>query len=293
MFRCQHTRVHAWPGWMLCVSAPIRRARRPRRAIRRAAPPPACRWDVHGSTYWRMSGSGYGGIRVSLLPPAGSQNGWADHVPSVFSLEIQKPFLLARQKKRLLEKRPLSVREKVTLRSNVTKDGCWEDVPCGAARRCGVCRWHTSTADRVEDETDAPYGEIRNPGKWRAGVVAPYDAATEGTPAERSPARAWPSSPPYQRTKKETGSHCFLSLSNQPLTIHGDVVRPVGLKLINIGVDALVQLIHIALVDGHIRHIPAGQVLGQNVKNTLFSYSAMASWMPPSAKAREGTISPL
>ncbi|CUP74982.1 Uncharacterised protein [Flavonifractor plautii] len=27
-------------------------------------------------------------------------------------------------------------------------------------------------------------------------------------------------------------------------------------------------------------------------KNTLFSYSMIASWMPPSAKAREGTTSP-
>ncbi len=68
------------------------------------------------------------------------------HGTSAFSLEIQKPFLLARQKKRLLKWRPLLAAQKVT--------------PAERRKRRAV--------------GDAPYGEIRNPGEWRVEVVAPY-----------------------------------------------------------------------------------------------------------------------
>ena len=63
---------------------------------------------------------------------------------------------------------------------------------------------------------------------------------------------------------------------------NGDILGAVGLKFVDIGVHALDELLLVALARSSARMS----------KNTLFSYSMMASWMPPSAKALEGTIWP-
>ena len=51
--------------------------------------------------------------------------------------------------------------------------------------------------------------------------------------------------------------------------VHQDVVGAVFFKLVDIGLDALGQLLAVGLVDGGIVHVPAGQVLGQDVEKDV------------------------
>lgn len=66
------------------------------------------------------------------------------------------------------------------------------------------------------------------------------------------------------------GLRVFMGLhSGRYVDIHQNVVRPILLKLVDIRLNPVGELGVVALVNGGVVHIPAGQILGQDIKKDV------------------------
>ena len=77
------------------------------------------------------------------------------------------------------------------------------------------------------------------------------------------------------------------------IAVYQDIVGAVLGELGDIGVDTAGELVIVTLVDGSVVHVPAGQILGQDVKkDVVFIFDDGFMDASLGTKARDGITSP-